>query len=458
MSCRIWTVGVGAVALGAICLVLSGCGRSGPRSAAHSGGGSLGTDDLVIGEGITEGNLTIFPVTTKKLRSEDRFITLDEGLKEGVIEVQELNATPAADSSGAQPETTSQPGSAAQQPAANATANAPVNGDLVQDGASAQTTGASAQVNQLAVINRSERPLYLMPGEIVVGGQQDRAVGQEYIIEAKTGPVPIDVFCIEHGRWETKGRAALSLVIDQTHAVAGLADSVAVSPVASTPEKAVEVSKNGGFVATVGNLGKHGRMAVQDKANQSEVWNEVAQENALSGAADGNATGAFTENYAGKKVVDKLEPLVEKLKEPIAKTPNIVGVIIAINGKVDSMDVFQSTPLFQKLWPKLLKSYAFDATNAASDEKSAAACTVDEAKEFMKTAVSGKAEAKQGENGTVTARRGDETVCFSLHDRQPMAADANGGGFGMGGGVGGGMAGEAADDLSAAVHTSGFKK
>jgi hypothetical protein len=134
-----------------------------------------------------------------------------------------------------------------------------------------------------------------------------------------------------------------------------------------------------------------------------------------------------------------------------------VGVIVAINGKVDSMDVFQSTPLFQKLWPKLLKSYAFDATSASSDEKNSAACTVDDAKEFMKTATSAQSEAKQGENGTVTARRGDETVCFSLHDRRSV--DADGGGFGMGGGVGGGMAGgEAADDLGSAVHTSGFKK
>src|SRR5262245_40329055 len=296
MSYRIWTVGV--VTVSTICFVLNGCGRSGPPSAAHSGGGPSGADDLVIGEGITEGNLTIFPVSTKKLRSEDRFITLDEGLKEGVVEVQELNAAPAGETVSAQPAATTQPESAApRQPATNGAADASANGNAVlddpfapipntasqsvqrqpavnaaenvrggenpfEDRAPAQTASApaqSAQVNQLAVINRSERPLYLMPGEIVVGGQQDRADGQEYIIEAKTGPVPIEVFCVEHGRWETKGRAALSLVIDQTQSVNGLADSVALSPVATTPEKAVEVSNNGGFVATVGNLGKHGR-------------------------------------------------------------------------------------------------------------------------------------------------------------------------------------------------------
>src|SRR5262249_21903765 len=316
-----------------------GCGRSGPPAAVGRGGsGAAGSNELVIGDGITQGNLTIFPVSTRTLKNEDRFITLDEGLKEGVVEIQELNATSAAGNVNAQPATASQSGSAVpRQPAVNAVVNAPANvRPSADDPFGTPTTNArsqSAQVNQLAVINRSDRPLYLMPGEIVVGGQQDRAVGQEYIIEAKTGPVPIDVFCVEHGRWQTKGRAALSLVIDQTQAVAGVADSVTVIPEASTPEKAVEQSAKGKFVATVGNLGKQGRMAVQDKANQSGVWSQVAQENARSGAVDGNYTGAFTENYAGKKIVDKLEPLVEKLKEPVAKTPNIVGVIVAINGK-----------------------------------------------------------------------------------------------------------------------------
>src|SRR6478735_4647527 len=225
MSCRMGRIGVGVVVVSAFCVVLSGCGRSAPQTAARPG-----SDELVIGVGITEGSLTIFPVSTKRLRSEDRFITLDEGLKEGMVEVQELNAAPAAEGASTQPAATSQSESAApRQPAINAAAN----GRPSLDDSFAPPTSArsqSAQVNQLAVINRSER--------------------------------------------------ALSLVIDQAQAAA---DSVSVTPVASTPEKAVEESARGKFVATVGNLGKHGRIAVQDKANQSEVWSEVAQENQRSG-------------------------------------------------------------------------------------------------------------------------------------------------------------------------------
>jgi hypothetical protein len=42
-----------------------------------------------------------------------------------------------------------------------------------------------------------------------------------------------------------------------------------------------------------------------------------------------------------------------------------VPEIVAINGQVEAVDVFQSTPLFRKLWPQLLQSYALDAATVA---------------------------------------------------------------------------------------------
>ena len=50
--------------------------------------------DLVIGEPITHGDLSIFPVSSKTPRNNDRFITLDEGLKAGTVEIYEKGAAP----------------------------------------------------------------------------------------------------------------------------------------------------------------------------------------------------------------------------------------------------------------------------------------------------------------------------------------------------------------------------
>ena len=45
--------------------------------------------DLVIGEPIRHGNLTIFPISSRAPRTESRFITLDEGLKAGTVKIME---------------------------------------------------------------------------------------------------------------------------------------------------------------------------------------------------------------------------------------------------------------------------------------------------------------------------------------------------------------------------------
>src|SRR6185295_16416151 len=51
---------------------------------------------------------------------------------------------------------------------------------------------AGADVNTLMVLNTSGKPLYLMPGEIITGGQQDRTIGEEVVIEPGEKPVAID--------------------------------------------------------------------------------------------------------------------------------------------------------------------------------------------------------------------------------------------------------------------------
>src|SRR6202030_2812407 len=60
---------------------------------------------------------------------------------------------------------------------------------------------SSASVNQLVLINRSKRPLLLLAGELVSGGKQDRIIGKDRIVPVGAEPLPLDVFCVEHGRW-----------------------------------------------------------------------------------------------------------------------------------------------------------------------------------------------------------------------------------------------------------------
>src|SRR5208283_6126627 len=60
-----------------------------------------------------------------------------------------------------------------------------------------------ASVNQLVLINRSKRPLLLLAGELVSGGKQDRIIAKDRIVAPGSEPLPLDVFCVEHGRWSS---------------------------------------------------------------------------------------------------------------------------------------------------------------------------------------------------------------------------------------------------------------
>lgn len=115
---------------------------------------------------ITKGNLSIFPVVGGKNTSATELLTLDEGLRSGVVIVTEAGSLQG----------------------------------LVRPGSHSQR-GSAAEVNRLVLINNSGRPLLLLAGEVVTGGKQDRVIGVDRIVPPKSEPVDLSVFCVEPGRW-----------------------------------------------------------------------------------------------------------------------------------------------------------------------------------------------------------------------------------------------------------------
>jgi uncharacterized membrane protein YgcG len=114
---------------------------------------------------LTHINLTVFPVLADNSTAWADLITLDEGLRSGKVIITELGADGRSRT---------------------------VNRRRISD---------DAEVNRLALTNKSGKALILIAGEMIVGGKQDRIVGHDCIIEASNTPVPLDVFCVEHGRW-----------------------------------------------------------------------------------------------------------------------------------------------------------------------------------------------------------------------------------------------------------------
>jgi ARG/rhodanese/phosphatase superfamily protein len=411
-----------------------------PRSA---GAGGVGTPygDYVVGKPVVHENLAIFPITSKTPKNQDRYTTLDESLAAGTVKVIEIGAEQgrveaAANQANQQPRQSS-----GRQSNRRGRANESSSSNYVQAPDLFGGSEVAGDVNKLMVENKSGKPLYLMPGEVISGGKQDRTIGQEMVIAPNDKAVPIDVFCVEHGRWAGRSAATTTSQFGSAESNANL--SLVVSGTAAVPELAKQ-AEQGQFIASVGQLNKDSRLAVQHSAEQGKVWEEVAKTNSKTGNRSGS--GNFAANYFSGDIAKDFEPFIKKLK-PVGDTKQIVGVAVAVNGKMLSVDIFESTPLFKKFWPKLLKSYALDAVAAKSEKdaaKKATAIAVSDCIKFLKEVENSKTETQKLAGGQKIYKRDSKSgTSFSYHDSragsaaaaaQPAAAPSKDAG-GFGGGV-----------------------
>jgi hypothetical protein len=252
-------------------------------------------------------NLTIFPVTSDDWPSAERFITLDEGLKSGGVTITELGGT-----------------------------------RLVRH----RGQSDNAEVNTLALTNKTGKTLILLAGELLVGGKQDRIVDHDRLVPSDDAPIALGVFCVEHGRWQGSTTA-----FDQ--------NQTAVHP----PRGARNFLAGGGGGGA--GAGQIANPAVREKAeakkSQSEVWSKVGETTEVVNAR--SASGALTRAYQDGKVAMRTGPYIRDLKDKCAGK-NVVGVVVAVNGEPVNSDIFASPSLFRRYWPKLLESYALEAISA----------------------------------------------------------------------------------------------
>ena len=274
--------------------------------------------DWQLGAPVSFQTLTVFPVITDQPVSADEYITLDQGLRTGKVSVSEIGA--------------------------NGRARRIRQGRVSDD----------AEVNRLLVKNTSGKMLVLIAGEIIVGGKQDRIVGEDCVIASSPTPVPVDVFCVEHGRWDESAR------VGQSRPNRGGAGEGLVS--GGTP---------GGLVGTfsspaVGGMASpNTRAQAQAEKSQSGVWEEVVKLERANSVS--SSTGTLNKVYEDRRVSAKLSDYERAIKSKLSGK-NVIGAVAAIDGQVVSADVFANPKLFQAYWPKLLTSYALEAISAGKRE------------------------------------------------------------------------------------------
>jgi hypothetical protein len=97
------------------------------------------------------------------------------------------------------------------------------------------------------------------------------------------------------------------------------------------------------------------------------------------------------------KVDQKVERYIRKLSPIIGGDGGapVIGYAFAINGKVNSADLYGSKALFRKLWPKLLKANAIEAVAEFEEGKAFAALTANDVIAYLNDAAQHNPVEKQ---------------------------------------------------------------
>jgi ARG and Rhodanese-Phosphatase-superfamily-associated Protein domain len=244
-------------------------------------------------------------------------------------------------------------------------------------------------VNELAIENVSDEDVFIESGDIAKGGAQDRTLKDDLILPTKSGRVNISSFCVEHGRWSARGKEPVSTFDSATEALAT----------------------------------KELKMAVKMKADQREVWSQVAAAQAsISNAlrSDVRAAAAptsFAMTMQTPAVQKSIDSYLEALRG-VAGNSDVIGYAFAINGKVNSADVYVSHSLFARLWPKLLRASAVEAVSEYQSGIKFEPATTAAVKAAVADADSGKGSLREVTSRTgVLVKETPRNILFETRDR-----------------------------------------
>ncbi len=192
----------------------------------------------------------------------------------------------------------------------------------------------AGSVNNLQLVNLSDKYIFFLDGDILVGAKQNRVLNTSVFV-APNSKINLPVSCVEQGRWRSISEKFSS--------------SDYISPDILRAKKLKAVTKNL----------KQGRGHFAD---QGEVWDTV-----LNYSMN---LEAFSESSDLTEVMNiKRESLDSFIKQfPLNKSANALAIFT--DNSPLSIDLFNRTDIFQEYYPKRLRSAATEVFNLKEKENS----------------------------------------------------------------------------------------
>jgi hypothetical protein len=268
----------------------------------------------------------------------------------------------------------------------------------------------TGRVNELQIENTGSEQVFIQAGDIVKGGKQDRVLTVSFLLPANSGRLPIASFCVERGRWSARGKEDQAKFSSAGEAMPSRSALLAMA----APPAAKEQAQPQGGAATTGNLPsaamRAGREHDEVASKQRQVWDSVAvtQKKLSQGlnapVASPQSASSLQLALENEKLKEARTAYIGALQPAGEKDGDIVGYVVAINGKMSAANLYPSNALFRKMWSKQLAAVVTEAIGETPASAPAAAMppapAPAAATEFLATAEKGKAYERAVAAGT----------------------------------------------------------
>jgi hypothetical protein len=278
----------------------------------------------------------------------------------------------------------------------------------------------TSNVNQLEVENLGDDEVFVQSGDIVKGGKQDRTLMVSLILPPKSGAVPIASFCVEQGRWTARGREDAKQFSTAAAAVPSRELKLAMKaplPQAATPYSADPSQPRTG--------------AAETGVRQQQVWDNVQKtQSRLTGnlgtsVRSTQSASSLQLALENEKLLDAQKAYINALKAAGENDDDIVGFVFAVNGELNSADVYPSNGLFRKMWNKLLTASVIEAIGH-KDEARGEPPAVEAVTTFLATAEGGKSSERSLNAGVrLETREAEKAYLFETARASSPASATN---------------------------------
>ena len=253
----------------------------------------------------------------------------------------------------------------------------------------------TGSVNELQIKNKGDTEIFIQSGDIVKGGRQDRVVTVSFLLPAKSGNVPLASFCVESGRWSARGTENSARFSSSAESLPSREAKLAMkAPIAAAPAAPLEISKSNAQRQSAGAGDETGE-------RQRKIWEEVVKtQSKLSGGLQQPVNSVLSDtslqlSLENEKLQASRGDYIKALESQGTGGDDIIGYVFAVNGRINSADLYPSNALFRKMWSKLLAASVTEAigestASAASEPPATAAVT-----EFLANAETGKQSSQE---------------------------------------------------------------